>query len=198
VERGHGRSSPSLLDSSGIPDKPLRTALAILLQIEEALNLLAEHSNCPGVIVSKNSVTDARWAKSLLRDAGMRATAARVAVARHLAQLGKPLSHAEVVEALDEAGFDQSTLFRCLNELADAGLVTRLNLGDQVRRFELRQSSDGGDLQHPHFMCIDCGKLACLGDFSIKISPSRGPRREKLGSITEVLIRGHCGDCLKA
>jgi len=148
--------------------------------------------------VSNHSSTDAQWAKSLLRDAGLRATAARVAVTRHLAQVGMPLSHAEVVEALSDVGFDQSTLFRCLNELADADLVTRLDLGDQVRRFELRQSSEQGGLQHPHFMCIDCGKLTCLGDFSIKITPSRGPRREKLGSITEVLLRGHCGSCLQA
>jgi hypothetical protein len=29
----------------------------------------------------------------------------------------------------------------------------------------------------------------------VAISPSRGPRREKLGTITEVLLRGHCGQC---
>ena len=70
---------------------------------------------------------DTASAKRVLRDASLRATAARVAVLKLLAADLTPLTHAEVVESLDEFGFDQSTLFRCLNELADAGLVTRLD-----------------------------------------------------------------------
>ena len=100
-----------------------------------------------------------------------------------------------VVEALADFGFDQSTLFRCLNEIADAGLASRLDLGDQTRRFELRRTSGGVEVTHPHFMCIDCGELTCMKDFSVQITPSRGPRRNKLGTISEILIRGHCGNC---
>jgi Fur family ferric uptake transcriptional regulator len=140
-------------------------------------------------------IKDTNWAKQLLRTASLRATAARVAVLKHLAAAGTPLSHAEVVEALQEAGFDQSTLFRCLTELSQANLVARLDLGDQVRRFELRDTTSEVELNHPHFMCVDCGELSCLSDFTIQITPSRGPRREKLGVITEVLLRGHCGRC---
>ena len=142
----------------------------------------------------KNKTPDAATAKQALRDAGLRATAARVAVFKLLASEGGPMSHAEVVEALEDFGFDQSTLFRCLNEIADAGLVARLDLGDQTRRFELRQSDDV-EYTHPHFMCVDCGELKCMNDFSVQITPSRGPRRAQLGTITEVLIRGHCGNC---
>ena len=140
---------------------------------------------------------DTTWAKKLLREAGLRATAARVAVLKRLAVTGVPQSHAEVVEALADDGFDQSTLFRCLNELAESQLVKRLDLGDQIRRFELSQTADANSLEHPHFMCVDCGKLSCLKDFTIEISPGRGPRRAKLGTITEVLLRGHCGACLR-
>lgn len=105
------------------------------------------------------------------------------------------MSHAEVVQSLDEFGFDQSTLFRCLNELADAGLATRLDLGDQTRRFELRRMEDEAEFTHPHFMCVDCGDLTCMNEFTVQITPSRGPRRSKLGTITEIMIRGHCGRC---
>lgn len=105
------------------------------------------------------------------------------------------MSHAEVVESLTEFGFDQSTLFRCLNELADAGLVSRLDLGDQTRRFELRRTDSQMELTHPHFMCVDCGELTCMEDFKVQITPSRGPRRDKLGTFTEIMIRGHCGNC---
>lgn len=138
---------------------------------------------------------NAAWAKQLLRDVALRATAARVAVLKMLATADSPLSHAEVVDELTDFGFDQSTLFRCLNEIADAGLVTRLDLGDQTRRFELREASNTTEFTHPHFMCVDCGALSCMNDFTVQISPSRGPRRDKLGTITEIMIRGHCGLC---
>lgn len=137
----------------------------------------------------------AAWAKRALRDVALRATAARVAALRLLAEEATPMSHAEVVESLDEFGFDQSTLFRCLNEMSDAGLVTRLDLGDQTRRFEYRESDGKAEFTHPHFMCVDCGELKCMNEFTIQINPSRGPRRERLGIITEIMIRGHCGEC---
>lgn len=136
------------------------------------------------------------WAKGLLKGVGLRSTAARVAVMQRLALAGQPVSHAEVVEQLRDFGFDQSTVFRCLGELADAGLVSRLDLGDQVRRFELRSGHGESEMEHPHFMCVDCGKVSCLEDFTFSLSPSRGPRRSKLGEITEVLLKGHCGACL--
>ena len=105
------------------------------------------------------------------------------------------MSHAEVVEALVEFGFDQSTLFRCLNETADARLLSRLDLGDQTRRFELRRTSGDGEMTHPHFMCVDCGALTCMSDFTVQITPARGKKCAKLGVITEIMIRGHCGNC---
>lgn len=72
------------------------------------------------------------------------------------------MSHAEVVEALADFGFDQSTLFRCLNGSADAALVSRLDLGDQTRRFELRRVGGEVEFTHPHFMCVDCGEIRCM------------------------------------
>lgn len=146
----------------------------------------------------ETSNLDATWAKQALRDASLRATAARVAVLKLLASAGTPMTHGEVVESLAEFGFDQSTLFRCLNEIADAGLVSRLDLGDQTRRFELRKGGDELEFTHPHFMCVDCGELTCMKEFKVQITPSRGPRRDRLGAITEIMIRGHCGKCKSA
>ena len=136
------------------------------------------------------------WAKGLLKQTGLRSTAARVAVLQQLAKANVPVTHAEVVESLRDFGFDQSTIFRCLHELSDAGMVSRLDLGDQVRRFELRSTTGTSEATHPHFMCVDCGTLSCLEEFTFTLSPSRGPRRNKIGEITEVLLKGHCGNCL--
>jgi Fur family ferric uptake transcriptional regulator len=138
---------------------------------------------------------DVAWAKGVLRAADLRSTASRVAVLRYLASADRPMSHGEIVEALSDVGIDQSTIFRTLQEFAESGLATKLELGDQIRRFELRSTASPNRLEHPHFMCVDCGEVTCLEDFAFHLTPSRGPRRERLGNITEVLLRGHCGNC---
>jgi Fur family transcriptional regulator, ferric uptake regulator len=143
-------------------------------------------------------------ARETLRAASLRSTTSRVAVLQHVAGAGKPLSHAEVADVLVPQGFDKSTLYRCLVELADAGLLGRLDAGDHAWRFELRRASSGGLLaggehstsEHPHFVCVDCGKVTCLPDVDVKISPSKGAKSGALGDVTEVYLKGHCKECL--
>jgi Fur family ferric uptake transcriptional regulator len=132
-------------------------------------------------------------AKAILRGAKLRGTAARIAVIQCLARERFPLTHAEVTERLSEFGFDQSTIFRGLTELSDAGLLARLDLGDGIRRFELLHDDHSGISAHPHFLCIDCGQIQCLADFTFQLTPKRGAT--KLGNVTEVLVKGHCAAC---
>jgi Fur family ferric uptake transcriptional regulator len=149
------------------------------------------------------SVSEARAA---LREAKLRSTTSRVAVLQHLASSSKPLSHAEVADALVPTGFDKSTLYRCLVELAEAGLLSRLDAGDHAWRFELRSYARGGlrghargehheDAEHPHFVCVDCGKVECLPEVEVKITPPKGTRGSPLGDVTEVFLKGHCKEC---
>ena len=143
------------------------------------------------------SVSDAR---DLLRGAKLKSTTSRVAVLQHLAGAGKPLSHAEVAEALVPAGFDKSTLYRCLVELADSSLLARLDAGDHAWRFELRRSAgassdEHGGAEHPHFICLDCGKVECLEEVEVKISPAKGAKTPLLADVTEVFLKGHCNEC---
>ena len=50
--------------------------------------------------------------RATLREAGLRATAARVSVLSCLLGADRPLSHAEVCERLEGSGFDRATLSR--------------------------------------------------------------------------------------
>jgi Fur family ferric uptake transcriptional regulator len=142
------------------------------------------------------SVEEARTA---LREAKLRSTTSRVAVLQHLASSMTPLSHAEVADALVPTGFDKSTLYRCLVELADAGLLSRLDAGDHAWRFELRSHARGGDhhedSEHPHFVCVDCGKVECLPEVEVKITSARGAKGSPMGDVTEVFLKGHCREC---
>ena len=112
---------------------------------------------------------------------------------QYVSSAGKPVSHANVAEVLVPQGFDKSTLYRCLVELADAGLLSRLDAGDHAWRFELRgEEHASGD--HPHFVCVDCGTVTCLPDVEVKISPAKG-HKAAVGDVTEVFLKGHCKHC---
>jgi Fur family ferric uptake transcriptional regulator len=137
------------------------------------------------------SVQDARQA---LRNAKLRSTASRLAVLQHVSAAGKPVSHADVADVLVPQGFDKSTLYRCLVELADAGLLARLDAGDHAWRFELKDEQHASG-EHPHFVCVDCGTVTCLPDVEVKISPAKGNKAAALGNITEVFLKGHCKAC---
>jgi Fur family ferric uptake transcriptional regulator len=139
-------------------------------------------------------MTSVHDARQTLRAAGLRSTTSRVAVLQHVSAAGKPVSHADVADVLVPQGFDKSTLYRCLVELADAGLLSRLDAGDHAWRFELRdQQHISGE--HPHFVCVDCGQVTCLPDVEVKIATTKGSKAAALGDVTEVFLKGHCKEC---
>ncbi|MEM9409629.1 MAG: Fur family transcriptional regulator [Planctomycetota bacterium] len=128
--------------------------------------------------------------KATIREAGLRATPARIATLKLLHDASSPMSHAEVAESLDEFGVDKATAFRNLNDLAAAGILVRTELGDHVWRFELNAH---GDAKHPHFICVDCGNVSCLDD--VKLTANSLRVSQAVGEVTEILLRGHCNDC---
>lgn len=132
--------------------------------------------------------------RTLLAEAGLRTTAARLAVIRRLQKAKNPLSHAEVAEEMVPQGFDKATVFRNLTDLVDAGLVSRTELGDHVWRFELRDPTHE-DGQHPHFVCVDCGSVTCLHD--VEMPKTAQKSWTKVGRVTEILLKGHCLVCAK-
>ena len=158
--------------------------------------------------------------KGLVRGAGLRCTTARLAVLEHLLAATGPQTHAEVSESLDHRGFDRATIYRNLTELTEAKLVTRVDLGDHVWRFEAKRHAGGeshghgGD--HPHFVCTSCGEVSCLDDVQVAITQRPGAARPAAGgnadtkagkktstaggrrgipAVTEVLLKGTCGNC---
>jgi len=136
-----------------------------------------------------------------VRAAGLRCTAARLAVLSHLDAASGPRTHAEVSAALADRGFDRATIYRNLTELTEAGLVSRVELGDHVWRFEAVRQQASGSAAHPHFVCTTCGEVACLDDVQVAITPKpvrrgkgRGDHRA-IRMVTDVLLKGRCGDC---
>lgn len=129
-----------------------------------------------------------------IRAAGLRRTPARVAVVERLTAAAGPMTHAELAKALHKHGFDQATIYRNLVELTEVGILARFEVGDHVWRFELATKSEAGP-QHPHFLCVDCGSVACLPDVQVTIDPAPGRKGFAIHSVTGVLLQGQCRDC---
>ena len=133
--------------------------------------------------------------REVLRKAGLRSTGPRIAVLRWLSRSSSPVSHPELFEALAAEGFDRATLYRNLVDLAEANIVRRTDLGDHVWRYELR-SSEGHVVEHPHFVCTDCGEVACLPGVAVKIvtTNTETPRSVRTRKVA-VQLSGRCNEC---
>jgi Fur family ferric uptake transcriptional regulator len=119
-------------------------------------------------------------------------------VLSHLEGASQPASHAEIVDALGPFGFDRATVYRNLMDLTEAGLVARSDLGDHVWRFERRRRSEGHNVEHPHFVCTDCGAVACLPGGTVRIVSGQGVPRSVGTRAVEVQLKGRCDRCSAA
>ena len=133
--------------------------------------------------------------REVIRDAGLRSTGPRVAVLEHLQATKLPLSHGELIEALAGHGYDDATIYRNLIDLTRAGLLNRINLGDNVWRFELRGPNKTLHPEHPHFVCTQCGEVTCLSQVRVKLLPAPGSTKSVVSSISVVLLKGQCTQC---
>jgi Fur family ferric uptake transcriptional regulator len=131
----------------------------------------------------------------LLRGAGLRKTASRVAVLQFLERATTPLSHGDIYQGLVDLGFDRATIYRNLIDLAEAGLISRTDLGDHVWRFEMRRGKENHTAEHPHFLCTSCGVVTCLPGGAVRLVPSRGVPRAISSRSVEVQVKGYCDAC---
>ena len=133
-------------------------------------------------------------AKEKIRSAGMRVTPARVATLDILLGSDSPLTHGDVYSALRGMNIDKATVFRNLNDLVTANVLRRSELGDHVWRFEVIDDSEHEHRSHPHFVCVDCGSVSCME--KVELSKKSQSLSLAFGKITEILLRGHCKNCI--
>jgi Fur family transcriptional regulator, ferric uptake regulator len=133
--------------------------------------------------------------RDLLRRARLRATAPRLAVLRTLARERRPLSHAEIAHTLHAGGFDRVTVFRNLQDLAEAAILSRVDVGDHTWRFELRSGDNLSGTHHSHFVCERCCSVSCLDDFSPSALPQTSASGAIIASVSQVVLRGYCRLC---
>jgi Fur family ferric uptake transcriptional regulator len=128
--------------------------------------------------------------RALLEELGLRITSARVAVLGYILQSRRAVSHADLEAGLAERQIDRVTLYRTLDTLAEAGLLSKSIGSDRVARFV--PIARGDHSHHAHFSCDKCGRLYCL--------PAKPPRPAHLpagfeASTVELNVHGRCADC---
>lgn len=139
----------------------------------------------------------AGWAEhalACLREAGYRRGGARRAVVEYLDRQDCCLSAQETHERIAAAGTKVgiASVYRVLDLLAAQGLLTRVDLGDGVARYE--SARPGG--HHHHLVCGDCGKVEAFEDDLLERELSRVAERLGYAMDThDVVLRGACDDC---
>lgn len=130
--------------------------------------------------------------RELLVVRGIRVTEQRMALLRELARLRVPASHPELTERLAGTALDRATIYRNLVSLTEAGLLVRTQLGDNVWRYEMPGDAAPEHGRHAHFVCTDCGDVACLseGDVALRGAAARN-------EVSEVQLRGRCVSCVR-
>jgi Fe2+ or Zn2+ uptake regulation protein len=105
---------------------------------------------------------------SLLREAGLRATPGRIELLLLLSKESKPLAVHQIEKKMKGA-LNQVTLYRALEALEKAGIVSRVNLEHDHAHFELAV----GRAHHHHAVCRACGLVE-----DIEVPHAAVPQRE--------------------
>ena len=137
---------------------------------------------------------DKQEVRELLRDHGLRTTAPRLAVLALLAEADRPLSHSEVLERLGETDWDPATIYRNLVRLREVGIAPVVSRVDGIHRYAMAGAPGSGHA-HPHFVCDDCGRVACLPAELTESMSMPGPWAASIQKAM-VQLRGACPDCL--
>ena len=133
-----------------------------------------------------------------------RYTRGRRALVEVLGDTDRPLTIPEILEAANRSRsgghrLPQSSAYRSLTALAEAGVVRRLAGNDDLGRFELAEDLSGH--HHHHLVCTSCGLVA-----DVPASPRLERALSEAGRVAaeetgfevndhRIDLVGRCSDC---
>ncbi len=131
---------------------------------------------------------------SLSKEKGLKLTPQRMVIFRILS---KSNQHVTVDQVYQKASAEYpmlspATVYRNMEQMVDAGLLTRLDLGGSSMRYDTNLD------EHHHFVCSKCGKVSdvYLEDIQYKVDANRSHlEKAKINSL-DLHLQGTCGECL--
>jgi Fur family transcriptional regulator, ferric uptake regulator len=145
-----------------------------------------------------SAITPADWAEhalSKLVAAGCRRGGARTAVVTYLGAQTCAVSAREVEAALRGRGkpVGRASVYRALEDLAQLRLVTRLDVGDGLARYE--PARPGGE-HHHHLVCDSCGAVEPFEDPALERAIAKVAGRVAFAvEEHDVVLHGNCSGC---
>lgn len=133
---------------------------------------------------------------ALLRRAEQRYTRGRRALVTALRDAGQPVTIHQILDAGD--GLAQSSVYRNLAVLEEAGVVTRIVTNDEFARYELAEHLTE---HHHHLICSSCGDVV---DFSLgsRTEASLDRALHRIADEADFTVETHrldlvgtCADC---
>jgi len=134
-------------------------------------------------------------ASAQLAAAGYRRGAARNAVLEVLDRERCALSAFDIEDALrsSDRSVGRASIYRILDQLEKLQLVTRVETGQGVVRYEAARGEHG---HHHHLVCDHCGRLVPFADEELEETISAVSRRVPFEvSDHEIVLHGACGSC---
>ena len=129
-----------------------------------------------------------------LSGAGYRRGGARQAVIELLDEQPCALSALDIEDRLrarDGRRVGRASIYRVLDELVSLALLTRVDVGDGVARYEPQRSA-----HHHHLVCDDCGKLEPFQDDALERAIRRLADKVSFDvSDHDVTLHGACENC---
>jgi Fe2+ or Zn2+ uptake regulation protein len=137
-------------------------------------------------------------AASRLRAIGQRYTNGRRNLVESLQTAGRPLTVPEILEA--DPSLPQSSAYRTVAVLAQAGVIRRVVAVDDFARFELAEDLS---THHHHLLCTGCGlvadfELAPALEAELERAFERAASDHRFGSVQHrVDLVGLCATCFE-
>ena len=134
-------------------------------------------------------------ARARLADAGFRRGGGRAAVVGLLDDQSCALSAYEIEAKLREGGraVARATVYRVLDQLENLGLVTRIDVGQGIARYEPNRP---GGAHHHHMVCARCGEVLPFADDELEATIDRVAERVTFEvDEHEIVLHGSCSDC---
>lgn len=133
---------------------------------------------------------------TLLRDAGLKATPARLAVLNLLSMAKKPLSINDIKQDLKRhSSIDQATIYRIIKALEKKGLIKQVDFQHGHAHYELRTHD-----HHHHVVCENCGKVADISKCDTTDIEKQALKISGFSKINDHSLElfGLCNKCAKS
>lgn len=131
--------------------------------------------------------------EKILEGKGIRPTAMRILIYKHLAQKEVAISLTDIESAFSKV--ERTTLYRTLKTFEDKGIAHQIDDGTGTQKYALCEPGCNCELEqdlHLHFHCNQCNETVCLTEHKI---PHINLPEGFVAEDANLVLKGVCDKC---